>query len=376
MEAGRMKSGWRLVACIAIAAGSAHAQTSLNGVPGVGEASAASAASAPSNAVQPRAMKPDALLAIDQNRATVITRIVSEWGDKLAIETGMRPVQLREMLSAMRADQLFAASMAGSLSGLQAVVSQALAGASRLEVEKSVQVKALGSATQDLVYTPVTPCRLFDTRASQGGLGTPLVNTPRTYGAITPVANQGGPGGCAAGASATVALVVMGTLTPSGSGLLQSGPQGGAPFPNALILYQAGDQYDTTAAIPLNPANGRFDIVEQFAQADVYGDLLGYFSPPAATALDCVTVDFAGTGTANLPSNSEIDITTAAACTAGYTAVSISCEVAGFSPAGLALTQSGGSGAFFACIWRNQSGATLDYRDFHAHTRCCRVPGH
>jgi len=38
--------------------------------------------------------------------------------------------------------------------------------------------------------------------------------------------------------------------------------------------------------------------VEQFDQADVYGDLLGDFSPPTANALDCVTVDFAGTGNA------------------------------------------------------------------------------
>ena len=29
----------------------------------------------------------------------------------------------------------------------------------------------LGSADKDLVYTPVTPCRVLDTRTSQGGTG-------------------------------------------------------------------------------------------------------------------------------------------------------------------------------------------------------------
>jgi hypothetical protein len=71
----------------------------------------------------------------------------------------------------------------------------------------------------------------------------------------------------------------IGALTPTGNGLLQGGAQGGS-LPNALILYQAGDQYGTAVAMPLNPANGRFDLQEQFAQADLYGDLLGYFRAP------------------------------------------------------------------------------------------------
>ncbi len=81
-----------------------------------------------------------------------------------------------------------------------------------------------------------------------------------------------------------MALIQIGTLTPTGNGLLQGGPQGAASFPNALILYQAGDQYGTAVAMPLNPANGRFDLVEQSATSDLYGDLLGYFrAPPGAT---------------------------------------------------------------------------------------------
>jgi hypothetical protein len=121
---------------------------------------------------------------------------------------------------------------------------------------------------------------LFDSRLSQGGQGTPQLNVRRTYGAITPVANQGGPGGCGADVGAMVALIQIGTLTPSGNGLLQGAAQGAASFPNALILYQPGDQYGTAVAIPLNPSNGQFDLVEQSARADLYGDLLGYFKRP------------------------------------------------------------------------------------------------
>jgi hypothetical protein len=35
--------------------------------------------------------------------------------------------------------------------------------------------------------------------------------------------------------------------------------------------------------MPLNPANGQFDLVEQFATADLYADLLGFFKPPSGT---------------------------------------------------------------------------------------------
>ena len=85
-------------------------------------------------------------------------------------------------------------------------------------------------------------------------------NLRRSYGAVTPVTNQGGPGGCSAPSGAAVALIQIGTLTPSGNGYLQGGAQGVASFPNALILYQPGDQYGTAVAMPLNPANGEFDV--------------------------------------------------------------------------------------------------------------------
>jgi hypothetical protein len=43
-------------------------------------------------------MAPNALLTIDQNRATVVERIVGEWGDRLAVSNaGVSAVQLREI---------------------------------------------------------------------------------------------------------------------------------------------------------------------------------------------------------------------------------------------------------------------------------------
>ena len=222
----------------------------------------------------------NALLAIDQNRTTVVERIVSQWGAPLSQSNArVNAEELRSVLSGLRADHLLAASFAGTLTGLRDVLANSLSGTTAVKSPR-LQPQALGDTSDDLVYTPVSPCRLFDTRPAQGGLGVMTPNVRRTYGATTPVANQGGPGGCNATTGAAVALIQIGTLTPSGNGYLQGGAQGVASFPNALILYQPGDQYGTAVAMPLNITNGQFDVQVQFAATDLYGDLLGYFQRP------------------------------------------------------------------------------------------------
>ena len=70
---------------------------------------------------------PSPLLAIDQNRTTVVERVVGQWGDALyASNAGIGGAELRQMLSGMRSDHLLAASLAGTLDGLRDVMAKAL----------------------------------------------------------------------------------------------------------------------------------------------------------------------------------------------------------------------------------------------------------
>src|SRR5438874_4511919 len=146
------------------------------------------------NGVAAQTSPPSPLLAIDQHRATVVERIVGEWGDKLAISgAGVNRTQLQEMLFAMRVDQLLAASLAGSIEGLRDVLAHSLTATGAIK-PSLLPTKALGDTTSDVVYTPVTPCRLVETRGTfaavyQGG-------GPFSGGEIRNYAIQGGNGVC------------------------------------------------------------------------------------------------------------------------------------------------------------------------------------
>ncbi len=200
--------------------------------------------------------QPDPMLAVDQNRWTVVDRVVSEWGDRLAVSTaGLPRTALREMLESLRADHLLAASLAGSLDGLRDVLARALTATEGPEA-RPASAKAIGDTTQDLVYTPVVPCRIVDTRAAGGALQPMAPRVFDGYNAVS-FAFQGGkstncgiPNGIAA-----LAMNVY-AVNPTNVGLIKVWPQG-QPEPDvSTVNYQAGLVAIATGTIvPVNTAN-------------------------------------------------------------------------------------------------------------------------
>jgi hypothetical protein len=84
---------------------------------------------------------PNALLSIDQNRNTVVERVVRDWGDALAAsDAGISVEQLRATLNGMRADYLLAASVAGSLEGLRNVVASSLIGSAPASAKVNAKI--------------------------------------------------------------------------------------------------------------------------------------------------------------------------------------------------------------------------------------------
>ena len=315
--------------------------------------------------------KPDTLLAVDTNRTTVIDGIVATWGAQLEQSAvGLTSAELRTMLQGLRADKLLAASLAGTLSGLRDVLSNALSGPVG-ETSHLAQTKALGDTSNNLVYTPVAPCRLVETRPSPNpypavykGDGPFAVDEIRTY------VIQSGNGVCVSQLPgglhpSAVQLQVFGIPTGGASGDLEVQPEG-APFggtatvtfSNSALITSAG----TTSGV--NLANNEIAVQATFAPANVAIDLVGYFAAPVATALQCAQVASSSTAIAV----SSDTLVALPACAAGYTRTGLNCSGPANTPSGY-LVETNSSG----CLYRNLSSVAA-YNAI-ATSICCRIPG-
>jgi hypothetical protein len=234
---------------------------------------------------------PSALLTIDQNRSTVVDRIVSEWGDPLAASNaGIKSGQLREILSGLRADHLLAASLAGSVEGLRNVVAGALVQTSAAVSPALMHTKALGDTGVDLVYTPIVPCRILDTRNGT----TPPYNAPLMGGSAFPVtanlANFGPQGGSATncnlppgfGAFAAIAVTLT-VLNPNFDAFLAAGNSSNfATLTQSVVMdFSANEGLANTAIVPVDGMVKFYLGMPASVTTQVIVDAVGYLRRPA-----------------------------------------------------------------------------------------------
>ena len=311
---------------------------------------------------------PNALLSVDQNRATVVDRIVADWSDAFVkSNAGIDAAQLRTLLQGMRADHLLAASLAGSLEGLRQVIANSLS--SQHESKAQVTEKALGDTSDDVVYTPVTPCRLVETRGTfaavyQGG-GPFASNEVRNYTV------QGGNGVCLTqlpgGLNPTaVQLQVFGIPINSGSnGDIEILPQGSTFGSTATEVYVGNVAFNTVSTTAkINLANNQIGVQVRGGGAHLAMDVVGYFAPPVATAVQCTTITSVGT-TAAVSADTTVAFPS---CAPGHTRTSGTCAGTANIPSGY-LVETNSTG----CVFRNLS-AVATY-SASATSTCCRIPG-
>jgi len=238
----------------------------------------------------------DALLAIDQHRASVVERVVDTWGARLAKSSALVPIdELRTRLLSLRADQLLAASLAGTLDGLREVI-----GADTLPATKPGlrRVKALGDSALDIVYTPVTPCRLVETRGTfaavyQGDGSVDHTPVPFAPNEIRSYTVQGGNGVCLTQLPgglnpSAVQLQVFGMPTTAGSGDIEILPQGATFGSTATMVYIASIAFNTVSTnAKINLANNQISVQVRGGGANLAIDVVGYFKSAAdATAMN------------------------------------------------------------------------------------------
>jgi hypothetical protein len=234
--------------------------------------------------------------------------------------------------------------------------------------------KALGSTTGDLVFTPVQPCRVADTRVAGGAIA---ADGSRSFLAVaisagTGFAFQGGSstdcGVGAVGASA-VALNVT-AVTPSIAGYATVYPHGSSRPLAASVNYTAGAIVNNTVIVRIpNPLTTNDFTIYSFGQSHYVVDIVGYFSPPQATRLQCSDTAIS---TFTVAANTATFINNPA-CPTGYDAITPYCytNASGVYSRGSGYNSNTNGLATF-CAWQNTTAST---QQVFGGNVCCRIPG-
>jgi hypothetical protein len=143
-----------------------------------------------------------------------------------------------------------------------------------------------GATQADLVYTPVTPCRIIDTRLAGGPIA--AGTTRNFFAAGSGFASQGGvAGSCGVPLGpATAAVINLVAVGPAGAGDLRITPFG-TPIPVASIInYSSGLNLANGPAVTIcNPATTTctFDITIQadVSATNLVADVQGFFAVPS-----------------------------------------------------------------------------------------------
>jgi len=155
---------------------------------------------------------------------------------------------------------------------------------SRDEVADDVSVNAVpGLGQAELIYVPITPCRIIDSRNGTGTGATPLGNgTTRSYyiGGTSRFPAQGGKsGGCGVPTSAMAVAATVMAYEPSRSGRLKAWPAGMAE-PSAATMYYQGVTSTTGTTLSLRSGSGTDVTFRNFtATTDLIVDVTGYYVP-------------------------------------------------------------------------------------------------
>ena len=160
-----------------------------------------------------------------------------------------------------------------------------------------MHAKALGDANQDVVYVPVAPCRLVETRGT-------FLAVYQTGGAYAPAEVrtykiEGGNGACLSQLPASlnptaVQMQVFALPTTGGSGDVEMLPQGAAFGSTATLVFLGNNAVTTVSATTLlNLANKQISVQVRGGGLHLAIDVVGYFRAPAGGYVSSVT---AGTG--------------------------------------------------------------------------------
>lgn len=164
-----------------------------------------------------------------------------------------------------------------------ATVGQLLEIGEAADLEEVNNILNLGTydPDKDYVFTPVTPCRIVDTRNAGGAFGPDQIREFFVYG-TTNIVNQGGnPVGCPSPKGEPRGVHINVTAVPvSGQGNFAAFPANISPPNVSLINYKAGVQNIANAAsvkTQYQIGAGGLKIINRVGTSHLVIDVMGYY---------------------------------------------------------------------------------------------------
>lgn len=310
-------------------------------------------------------------------RAQWVYRIVAKWGghvqeayrtDPRRWAESMGPVFARTPLPVLR-KAAESRSFAAMNDALLSVPSPAGTLAPGAHAAKSTPgTKALGDPAQDLVYVPVTPCRILDTRIAGGAIPAGSFRDFDLTDVVRFAPQGGDTSNCNVGDKGSFAAAALNitVVTPNMAGYITAFPYLASQPTAATLNYVAGDIRNGLAIVRLDqtPATYEFSVYS-LAQTHLVADIVGYFREPEATALECQVL----VSPVNNVNPGSVTISSPT-CPIGFTAVSGGCRSENMTAWAYSFGSYSSDTQHFCQFW-NPSGV----RSLTAHVKCCRTPG-
>lgn len=232
-----------------------------------------------------------------------------------------------------------------------------------------VQPTSLGAPGEDLVYTPLNPCRIVDTRVVGGPIAANGTRSFKSY-TTTDFTSQGGEtSNCNLPQNVSALTVKITSVYPANDGYFTAYPFNEAKPLASSLNYSAGLILSDESHIRLcRPACPSEFNVYSYAQSEVVIDVTGYFIEPEATALDCTIAQESGS-LALLSGLQTKDVQ----CPTGYAATGGGCGgVLGIGVSNSEPMVVSGQPVGWQC---DLVGSLLSVLGYQVNATCCRVPG-
>lgn len=232
-----------------------------------------------------------------------------------------------------------------------------------------VQPMSLGSPGSDLVYTPLNPCRIVDTRVVGGPITANGTRSFKSY-TTTDFTSQGGDASnCNLPQNVSALSVKITSVLPSADGYFTAYPFDQAKPLASSLNYVGGmilsDESHVRLCRPACPSEFN---VYSYAQSEIVIDVTGYFIEPEATALDCTIAQ--ESGSLALLGGLQTKFVN---CPTDYTATGGGCGgVLGVGISNSEPNVVAGQPVGWKC---DLVGSLLSVLGYQVNATCCRVPG-